>query len=32
MDIIKDFMSTPVLSVNADASTEAAAKEMEEKK
>ena len=32
MDIIKDFMSTPVLSVNADASTEDAAKEMEEKK
>ena len=32
MDIIKDFMSTPVLSVNADASTEEAAKEMEEKK
>ena len=32
MDIIKEFMSTPVLSVNADASTEEAAKEMEEKK
>jgi signal-transduction protein with cAMP-binding, CBS, and nucleotidyltransferase domain len=32
MDIIKDFMSTPVLSVNADASIEEAAKEMEEKK
>ena len=31
MDIIKEFMSTPVLSVNADASTEEAAKEMEEK-
>jgi signal-transduction protein with cAMP-binding, CBS, and nucleotidyltransferase domain len=32
MDIIKDFMSTPVLSVNADASIEDAAKEMKEKK
>jgi signal-transduction protein with cAMP-binding, CBS, and nucleotidyltransferase domain len=32
MDIIKDFMSTPVLSVNSDASTEEAAKEMEENK
>ena len=32
MDIIKDFMSTPVLSVNADATAEDAAKEMEEKK
>ena len=32
MDIIKDFMSTPVLSVNSDASTEDAAKEIEEKK
>ena len=32
MDIIKDFMSTPVLSINADASTEETAKEMEEKK
>ena len=32
MDIIKDFMSTPVLSINADAITEDAAKEMEEKK
>jgi signal-transduction protein with cAMP-binding, CBS, and nucleotidyltransferase domain len=31
MDIIKDFMSTPVLRVNADASIEEAAKEMEEK-
>ena len=32
MDIIKDFMSTPVLSVNADATAEDAAKEMGEKK
>jgi signal-transduction protein with cAMP-binding, CBS, and nucleotidyltransferase domain len=32
MDIIKDFMSTPVLSVNTDASTKEVAKEMEEKK
>jgi signal-transduction protein with cAMP-binding, CBS, and nucleotidyltransferase domain len=32
MDIIKDFMSTPVLSVKADASVEEAAKEMDEKK
>ena len=32
MGIIKEFMSTPVLSVNTDANTEEAAKEMEEKK
>jgi signal-transduction protein with cAMP-binding, CBS, and nucleotidyltransferase domain len=32
MEIIKDFMSTPVISVNADATAEKAAKEMDEKK
>ena len=32
MEIIKDFMSTPVLSVSADATAEEAAKEMGEKK
>ena len=32
MDIMKDFMSPPVLSVNSGASAEDAAKEMEEKK
>ncbi len=32
MDIIKDFMSTPVLSVNVDTTAEEAAKEMAEKK
>jgi signal-transduction protein with cAMP-binding, CBS, and nucleotidyltransferase domain len=32
MDIIKDFMSTPVISVSADATAEDAANEMVEKK
>ena len=32
MDIIKDFMSTPVLGMNFDATAEEAAKEMEERK
>ena len=32
MDIIKDFMSTPVLSMNFEATAEEVAKEMEEKK
>ncbi|MFT4578994.1 MAG: signal-transduction protein with cAMP-binding, CBS, and nucleotidyltransferase domain [Nitrospinales bacterium] len=32
MDIIKDFMSTPVFGINFDASAEEAAKEMENKK